>query len=462
MSAAAYFRVHCGGAVDIPTVEGDAIGQMLLNAAKDVYAAYLIKRPTEHTYLGVPVAHYVANNEEFIRFCNAVLHDPRLKYLFPGYIDAAEMASIQDLVEVSSMIFSVAGGGSSLQLLMLPDAILRSAFAKCSLRGATGLDDYLQETLNTLEDVRELAAGRAVSIPVAIGLTNVTFDGLDELNLPGGMLRKVSSADFAHIPEAAQVEAVLTFQVSFKLLAKKAHPRDEMFPDFSQLFPQVEKWQNSLQDGINKRLLTLMLASPSGHRSAAITVSQSVFVPLSLAPDMSWQERPPATTADRITISSADVGEIQTWMRKVLDQHPKNLGVAMRRIISAVGARIDPVDSLVDAVLAWENMFSGTPETSLRVCGSLAHLLEPEDFSLRQDLFGELGKIYSMRSDIVHGKANEPSTAEVTQQRARAVEIAVMAMRKLYEFPDLLKAENSSVRGKNILLGRVLGSAIDR
>lgn len=338
---------------------------------------------------------------------------------------------------------------------MLVDNILRSAYARCSLNDEVSLAHFLRVTLDVLEELRELAAGRSVSVPVAVGLVNVSFADLDRLSLPNGELRRVREADANYVPKSDQTEAVLTFEVPFKLLAKKKVPDDDSFLDHGPYVPHVEKWRNGLQEAINLRLLAIMLASTSGHRAAAIVISQSVFDPISMMPHMSWQEHAPATTAEKVCIAREEAEQIQIWTEKVLREQPKNLGVAMRRIISAVGTRMDPVDGLVDAVLAWENMFSGTPETSLRVCGSLAILLEPDDFNKRNSLYGELAKIYGTRSDIVHGKANEPSTAQVLEQRARAVEIAVQAMRRLYEFPDLLQAENSSVRGKNVMLGRV-------
>jgi hypothetical protein len=39
--------------------------------------------------------------------------------------------------------------------------------------------------------------------------------------------------------------------------------------------------------------------------------------------------------------------------------------------------------AVIDAVLAWENIFSGQPETYLRVCGAIALLLASGDYEQR-------------------------------------------------------------------------------
>ncbi|MEU1197488.1 hypothetical protein ABZ446_14815 [Streptomyces sp. NPDC005813] len=455
-SPAIYFRSQCGGDTEIYSTETDAIGKSLQLFARDVYAGFLVKRPMKEWYFGFHSAHYQSANPDYLSFCNSLLRDPRLKFLFPGDMDVTAADSFTDLIAVQSMFYTSSGSGGGLQLVSFLDNLLRVAHARCSLSGDTSLTGFLRAALDVLEEMRELAAGRTISVPVVIGLANVEFVDVDQLSLGQGELRKVREGDSKYIPRADTTDALLAFEVPFKLLSKTKVPDDDSFPDFSHHLPHVEKWRNGLQEIVNRSLLAIMLASPSGHRSAALVISQSVFDPMSVVPRMSWQEHTPATIAEKVSITQSEAEQIHSWADRVLREHPKNLGVAMRRIISSVGTRVDPVDGLVDAVLAWENMFSGTPETTLRVCGSLALLLEPKNFSAREVLFAELGAIYSTRSDIVHGKANEPSTVQVLQQRARAVEIAVQAMRRLYEFPDLLKAENSSVRGKKIMLGRVL------
>jgi hypothetical protein len=117
-----------------------------------------------------------------------------------------------------------------------------------------------------------------------------------------------------------------------------------------------------------------------------------------------------------------------------------------------VASRTDPVDGFVDAVLAWDNMFSDTPETTFKVCGAITVLIGPEDLEGRKRFFAEVQKLYQTRSQILHG-GNEPGIREAVRHRDRAAEIAVDCMRARHEQGDLLALPNSAQRGKHILLG---------
>ena len=62
--------------------------------------------------------------------------------------------------------------------------------------------------------------------------------------------------------------------------------------------------------------------------------------------------------------------------------------------------RRNPIDAIIDGVIAWESLFGGPGETKLKVCGSILKLLDPKD---KQKLYDELKEVYNARSRIVHG-----------------------------------------------------------
>ena len=153
-------------------------------------------------------------------------------------------------------------------------------------------------------------------------------------------------------------------------------------------------------------------------------------------------------------LTEDSVSRIQHWAQKVND-HPENLDIAARRTLSSVAERLDPLDGFIDAVLAWENLFSGRPETNLRVCGAIAWFLEPQSYDRRVQLFDEIGKLYASRSSLVHGSTATIDNAAAA--RDRAVQIAVECMRRLYANPELLHAKDSSARGRMLLMGCTAG-----
>jgi hypothetical protein len=49
--------------------------------------------------------------------------------------------------------------------------------------------------------------------------------------------------------------------------------------------------------------------------------------------------------------------------------------MSIRRILRAVSERKEPEDTLIDAVIVWENLFGSSQETTLRVTMSVAWML---------------------------------------------------------------------------------------
>jgi hypothetical protein len=130
----------------------------------------------------------------------------------------------------------------------------------------------------------------------------------------------------------------------------------------------------------------------------------------------------------------------------------------MRRTLAAVSDRTDLLDGFIDAVMAWENMFSDRPETNLRVCGAIAWLLEPDTYERRSRLFSELKDLYGKRSNLVHGALE--TVPDPARCRDRAVRIAVECMKRLYADEQLLHVKESGERGGMILLGAGRGQTI--
>jgi hypothetical protein len=146
-----------------------------------------------------------------------------------------------------------------------------------------------------------------------------------------------------------------------------------------------------------------------------------------------------------LTISEAD--DLEVWATRVAESFDRRISVAIRRTLSAVAERDAEDDALIDAVIAWENLFgAGSGELSFRICGSLARILAPAD--QRAALFKDLVKVYDARSRLVHGVEADP---EATRRMARtAVQTAVQALRVLFEeYPWII---SSTEPAKELLL----------
>lgn len=98
--------------------------------------------------------------------------------------------------------------------------------------------------------------------------------------------------------------------------------------------------------------------------------------------------------------------DVQDYFGRISKQKKYSSFVyAGRRLMSSLNQpRVE--DSLVDAVVVWEALFSTTPETSFRVTASVTRTLYPT-FATKDRTLIELQtviqNIYAVRSDLVHG-----------------------------------------------------------
>jgi hypothetical protein len=136
---------------------------------------------------------------------------------------------------------------------------------------------------------------------------------------------------------------------------------------------------------------------------------------------------------------------------------PQSLQIGMRRLLKAAAERDDPVDVLVDAVVAWENLFGSVPETVFRVTGAMAILLEPEDLAERADILKQLKTIYDHRSKLVHGAIDVGSRSfgldVVRREAAEALTIGLDAYRRVLNHDELPTIATSEKRASRLLLG---------
>jgi hypothetical protein len=124
-----------------------------------------------------------------------------------------------------------------------------------------------------------------------------------------------------------------------------------------------------------------------------------------------------------------------------------------------ISAAIDraPADRLVDAVIAWENLFGSDTELSFRITASMAWLLEPSSIDDREALQTRLKGIYTTRSKILHGSVVDPRT--VNAQSYDALDLAVVTLAALFrDRPDVLGLPDGAARSNRLLIGGPLHS----
>jgi YD repeat-containing protein len=252
----------------------------------------------------------------------------------------------------------------------------------------------------------------------------------------------------------ATVTAVLITKRPLKILHAEAFGHESSAENplarFEQYRSEMTQWARDTDRTADLMRLALLLASPKEGFFAAQRGSTTVLDPLQSIPAMQWPSAQTFAPSPMAGLGADALVRVHEWAQRTKD-HPKRLDIAMRRTLTAVTERTDLLDGFIDAVLAWENMFSGRPETNLRVCGAIAWLLEPDDYGRRNALFGELKDLYTKRSNLVHGTAE--TVPDVLACRDRAARISLDSIRRLYGDDRLLRVKDSAERGGMILMG---------
>lgn len=144
-----------------------------------------------------------------------------------------------------------------------------------------------------------------------------------------------------------------------------------------------------------------------------------------------------------------------------------SLGIAVRRVCSALGARQDDRDQLVDLVIAWESIFGGQPaegeprpkkkETvTARVASSLAAAVGVDTELDRQLIDLEARRIMRLRGRVVHGGGSglqDDSVAfgiEVAAAVTTAADYALKALHLVASDPRLRACRNALERADEI------------
>jgi hypothetical protein len=158
----------------------------------------------------------------------------------------------------------------------------------------------------------------------------------------------------------------------------------------------------------------------------------------------------PSYAAHGTGVTPELVHEVKGWATRLEILHDSRLDVAVERLTRARAERNSWEDQLIDAVIAWENVCGGPSETTFRVTGSLAKLIEQQPGADREKLLDTLGTVYGVRSALVHGRKLERH--EIVSAAGTALAIARRALRTLYLDRENLIPLTSDQRAHQLLM----------
>lgn len=445
-------RARCGGSDELPSSEDD-VEQILIRIATRAYPSLLLPpepRIAMMPFGGRPSISSAYRDPESKIFQAKVMEDAVFKKAFP---DDSESGGPSGMMWVST------GRGGSTQLWLLADQILLAAWED----PLPPLSAYVTEVVEQYRFTRAAYDGKVQTVRARMAFAGVLLPTVGPFNFGDVTLCSATPADLEMAPEplsgqlgmvdedgehtlisyAGDVVAEAEIPYAVRISTEKlGDPPSEIPPDLLALNPL---------ESISSRLrAALLLATERPHRVQVVPSWQSTDDPLSRGPSLVWSQKESFVGLLPTQLTAKEVVDWETWYRLLSAPVSERMQLAISRIVRATAERHDPVDVLIDSVIAWENLFgTNEGEPTLRVAASLTLLLGP-DPKHRGDLRRKLTKIYGLRSKVVHGDSLPRQTEMHLCQEA--LDVAIRALRAiLKDRPDLIKM-NGAERSLNLIL----------
>ena len=464
-SGATSWHIRCGGAA--PEMSGDSLEALLSTIVVDVVSAPLFN-PRLLIYS------IVSNHPSYEALVERVRDDEALTAMFRRALEDAEgdKPASPNLFAVQVMLQTTASSVSG--SLLLKDLVM-------NLLAQIRLPDFdwkgilpaaQKAVVENLNVARTLSQGLEATVSTFVGLLGVDLS-VEQGPLDYGdiRIRRSNAFDAKCLNNADGIRVVAELPTTIQVL------RCEFIPpsygtgdrDLARDLERLERRKTAdtskideLKELIRLRIERLKFSLLLAIRDTVAPVREAfweIHNPVSRLTDSFSRPAYEITySGDVETIDPAAAGDFAAWWNKT-DRIPGPLRIGMRRLLKAAGERDDPIDVLVDAVVAWENLFGSKTESTFRVTAAVATLLEPSDKEQRDVLQKELSGIYDRRSRLVHGDLAEGgkkfSAADAESQSARALEIGVEVFRAVLDNEAILTIERSDERGRRVVLNLV-------
>lgn len=448
---ALYRRACGGGGVDISAAT-DEVERLLLDFAASTYPLHLqldfnsARSPKQH-YPTLAFAFINHPNNQLLQ--DAVMADGVLSKL---YSDPSRGA-----------LRSTGQVGVIPMLMLFGDQIVNAAWHWAHFDSARpSFDEYSRRILAVIRVLKAGLRGDEALVPMRIGLAGVLLPvGMDSVGFGGARVRRADERDeylTRSIPitgqlgttnaqgEAVKIDYVgnltLELDIPFKIVLRKLDKANTWSDQLRDLSPSGEP--------VEHLRLALILAG-GGETSTVFRTWTSVVDPFTTAASIGWNDPTQGLNILPAQLIEDQVASWTEWTSLIDKQQTAQTNVSIRRILRAVSERKEPEDTLIDAVIVWENLFGSAQETTLRVTTSVAWMLGA-DVEKRKALADELRKIYNHRSYIVHGNAGL-KTSQTGPYARRAIEISIELLRTVFkDHPELLKLKDGAARSTLVLL----------
>lgn len=361
---------------------------------------------------------------------------------------------------------SSSGHGGGIQLWSFASSQITSAWQECiAVTPSTPSFDVVANMLRKqLKTIRAAAVGKSAQITAFVGLAGILIPDGTEIDLGWGTIRAARDADASihrnviegqlASPDADGRQVTMQYVGDVVLETKVDYVVKIGDFDIAEEWPVPNSYER-IERRLESLRLALLLAGPDGSDAHDVIVPtwRSIFDPLAMGNGINWSD----SRGKRLyTPRTLSVDEVIAWldMAKIVEEYrTQSVNIAIRRTLQASAERTDMADVLLDSVVAWENLVGSRQETTFKVTAALSYLFFPDDSEKRKDLYRDLKKIYSVRSNLVHGST--PLEGKKGYEDAEcALSVAIKALRIIFtERIDLLsKCKDGGERSDKLIL----------
>ena len=312
----------------------------------------------------------------------------------------------------------VGGSGGILQAELLPLDLVEGAAMELAARAQELTEhDLVRTAVANLRKLRSGIAGDTYDGWMLTAFRGVHLLPSVPISTPWGELvdaERMSSEMWA--PDGCS--AVLATPIRSWLRPKSWEP--------SRMFGS-EAQQLSLDSQRIAQLVSYGLALGSNHRdpATAVPVGAGELLPTGMG-GRAGALRLVSFHNRQSPISTDEATEAVQWMKRLDAVALDRIDLALRRLVRGLAERLDYLDSLIDAVIAWENLVESRAQPTKSVLWGIFTLTGSGTWSKSR-----IDKVYKARSDVVHGEL--PDYAHSKDFASDALCIGLDALRFLLD-----------------------------
>ncbi|MCP8686621.1 HEPN domain-containing protein [Marinobacterium sedimentorum] len=425
------YHVRCGG--EIPRFEADdKLLELLVTILIREFPNLLVtsKYLTPDNVLNYGVSQL--EKETFVRLVKEDQVDSLTNHeegnLYSFYFQTDDGHSFGE-----SVVFSLVG-------------IIGRSFRNACFKNNLSYEGVIEEIKENLNILRNLALGNEVEYSSFVSVVGLSLNKVKKIDFISAklinMLKIDDEGNVIRLPSVRHYSASGGLYTAETVFEIKHKTKFLPFGDEAELANNRFFVQERAIDNLKFSLAFELL----GEIGISVSFSEFGFPLLSCGNsslDTSMPNRHVSIQEDRIE-------GVVTWFNMLLNKDLRSIEVPLTRLKYAIYERKRPQDAFVDAVIAWEAIFSDKLETTFQVTSSIAVYIY--NVKEREDRYGRLKKLYGWRSNLVHGTMpNELKKQNIEEISLEAIEVGIICLKKLLQ-DEILLPLKPAARVKRLLV----------